>query len=210
MKNLLILSGCSGAGKTTFWNFLLHNADAVKRIKRAIPFFDMDTAQLVDATKSLRTKIRSHQPNAFDETDTLLVLHYDITHVYRIGTRNFADDPALSMCDRFDNIGIIHLETPADRLQAQFNKRAAQRIQRGLKKDSTMTKLRLWIRRFTAFLIKRKFLTEQEIYSNPALIDEINLHWRNFIKSDVSLANLIAILEVKPETNMQFTVEETL
>ena len=81
MNNLIILSGCSGAGKSTFWQFLHRTPDAVQRVQKSIPFFDLNAAYFMDATKTLRKKLSKNSPIKFDKKADFVVLHYDITHV---------------------------------------------------------------------------------------------------------------------------------
>ena len=210
MNNLIILSGCSGAGKSTFWQFLHRTPDAVQRVQKSIPFFDLNAAYFMDATKTLRRKLKKNSPIKFDKKADFVVLHYDITHVYRIGTRDFARDLALQYARRFDRVCFIHINAPPQQLQRQFQERALERINTGLKSDTIVTKLRHRLRKFVALLQRRRFMTEEEIYSDPRLIDEINRHWLRFVKTDMSLYHQASILMVQPGPDMAFNITDKL
>ena len=218
MKNLIILSGCSGVGKSSFWAFLQRTPPAIERVKQSIPFFDPGAAHFIDTTKTLRKTLRKTLGKTVrkdrlimaDPSAAFLVLHYDITHVYRIGTRDFNSDVALKFARQFDRIDVIHVGAPPRRLSAQFQKRAEERIAAGLKSDTIITKLRNRLRKLGAFLRGRQFLTEEEIYSDDRLIEEINIHWLNFIKNDMSSNHEATLLEVAALPNMEFTIAETM
>lgn len=210
MKNLIILSGCSGAGKSTFWQFLQRTPKAVQRVQKSIPFFELNAAHFIDATKTLRKNLSKNSSIKLDKKADFVVLHYDITHVYRIGTRDFSRDTALQYARLFDRVCFIHVNAPPQQLQRQFQERALERINNGLKGNTIASKLRHRLRKFVALLQRRRFMMEEEIYSNPTLIDEINQHWLRFVKTDMSLHHKTSILMVQPRPNMVFDVTDML
>lgn len=209
MKSLIVLSGCSGAGKTTFWNFLKQNSQAEAQIISAIPHFDIDAANLLDATKPLRKAITRDITQVLKQNSGLLVLHYDITHVYRIGLKRFEQDPALKLLSHFDHVDFIHLQTPPEKLRQQFEERSIERIKAGLKKNNLSTKIRSLLRRLTAFMRNRQFMSEDEIYADEASIQNINNSWLDYIKTTAPLDPGKRIIMIKPTDNMNFEIVPT-
>ena len=53
-------------------------------------------------------------------------------------------------------------------------------------------------------------MTEEEIYSDPRLIDDIDRHWLHFVKTDMSLHHQACILMVQPGPNMAFNITDKL
>lgn len=125
--HVMLLSGPSGSGKTTFTH-LMRAGTLPEEIKcRLVANGEWP---VIDVTNRMRREIASHGEAVVADqiaAPAHLVLHYDITTVYRYGLAGYANDPALRLLGLARNIQIVFVCPDAERLFTQYTSRDAAR-----------------------------------------------------------------------------------
>lgn len=127
-SDILLLSGPSGGGKSTFAR-LMCNGLLPDDIKSRLPAAQ-ERWPVIDITNAIRRDIESRGEAVVADSisaPTKVILHYDITTVYRYGLAGYERDPALRLLDLARNLCVVFVCPDARSLYTQYTHRDAAR-----------------------------------------------------------------------------------
>lgn len=183
ITNLLLLSGPSGGGKSTFAR-LLKEGGLPAEIAHQLPA-QARRWPLVDVTNHMRRQIEDEGDAAAIAAlgnPTELILHYDITTVHRYGLGGYESDPALRLLRSARNIAVVFVCPDAERLYTQFVDRDAIRQARKSAAARTWNKTVLApLRKLRLRLAGQTLNGERSLYSDPDWIRRCYRAWDSYI-----------------------------
>lgn len=198
--NVLLLSGPSGGGKSTFARFLKEGRLPDDLASRLPPL--ASKWPVVDVTNRMRRRIESEGEAAaaaeFGNPPDL-VLHYDITTVYRYGLAGYETDPALRLLRLASDIRIVFVCPDAVRLYQQFVDRDTARKARKSAPARAWNKLALApLRKLRMRLYGQVANSERALYSDPLWLVRCYDAWEAYMAALVAAGVAQDILRVAP------------
>lgn len=202
-RRILLLSGPSGGGKSTFVQHL-KDGWIPDDILGALPE-GAASWPVIDITNGMRREIEAKGPAAVLArlTDApSLILHYDITSVYRFGWPGYASDPALRLLDEGRRLDIVFVKPSAGRLREQFVSRDAARQAR----KSRLA--RMWnagvlrpLRGLRARLVGGELNSERDLYADPLWLERCYAAWSAFAADLLTRGNAQSVVSIEPRAN---------
>lgn len=200
-RRILLLSGPSGGGKSTFVQHLTAGR-LPDTILAALPSGALDWP-VVDVTNTMRREIASRGAadtlSRFPESRAV-ILHYDITSVYRYGWVGYAADPALRLLGEVPVLDIVFVKPSASRLRAQFLARDAARQ---AKKSGPA---RLWnrsvlapLRRLKVRMTGGELHSERDLYADPLWLERCYDAWDAFTANLLNNRKAQSLTVIEPQ-----------
>lgn len=181
-KQILLISGPTGAGKSTFLS-CLESAKLDQQILKALPHgaADWSAAELNDILKG---SLSSEECLTKLENERCGKFHYDITFIHSRGIANYEDDPSLKILQQADSLWVIFIKPNYETVRRQYNERRAQKLSKKSKISLLWARYgRKNLRRLKRIL---KSDTKRELgdpYSNEQLLIESYVMWHNYLKT---------------------------
>jgi hypothetical protein len=198
--NILLLSGPSGGGKSTF-AALMRQGGLPEDIQRHLSPGIGDWP-VIDVTNGMRREIEARGEAAVAEetgAPARFILHYDITTVYRSGLGGYARDPALRLLRLARAVQVVFVCPDAQRLFTQFTVRDAARQARkpGLARAWNRAVLGP-VRRFGRTLKGEAYNAERSLYSDPGWLEQCYSAWEAYIMGLVAGGTARDVLRIEP------------
>lgn len=198
--HIVLLSGPSGGGKSTFARFLRDGQLPEDMQRRIAP--RGGEWPVIDVTNTMRRQIEAQGP-ARTATEmgapSQFILHYDITTVYRYGLPGYASDPALRLLDLARSLQIVFVCPDARRLLTQFADRDAVRRARkpGVARAWNSVVLGS-VRGLRARLAGQVLTPERALYSDPKWMEHCYDAWEEYISGLMATGGAQDLLRVEP------------
>ena len=196
---LLLVAGPSGAGKSTFLAQLRQRTLPASIQSEFGTFADAGTA--LEVTNELRRRIERSgisSAEAFGASD-LLVVHYDITSIYRFAIDGYEADPGLEVLGLGDDIQIVTILPSQQQLLAQFASRARSRQRaKGLLRMAWKELVRTPLRRARLAFGIRSPRLEQDLYRDSQWVAQCYAQWQAYVAAAVAQKPSTRVLYVEP------------
>jgi hypothetical protein len=199
IARLLVVSGASGSGKSTFLRQLAASR-LPPELAAALPFGASEWPETNGFGIRGRTRVsRDAQGRRVLEG---VVLHYDITRVVDTLIDDYPDDPTLLGLDLADEIAVVLIRAPAERLIRQLREKRPDPGGLGAALKGLERRIRLALRpkrravyRDAAFRERRQRLAR--LYAEPGFLDDRYRRWEAFLRETVG-ERLKTTLHIEP------------
>ena len=162
----------------------------------------VDVSSVLEVTNALRRQIQSDGLRAIaSELDTLdmLIVHYDITSVYRFELEGYQADPGLGVIDLGDQIRIVSILPRQHQLLIQFQGRAKlRRRAKGLPHLLWRNFVTMPLRRARFALAGRTFQLEQDLYQNNHWVAQCYNQWRKYVSETAARKPCTRTMYIEP------------
>jgi hypothetical protein len=195
-RHLLLISGPSGGGKSTFIRQLAANSlapDILSLLPDACGSWPV-----IEANNVLKGNLSPETlRNNLQQADAWLV-HYDIVFIHCHGLALYQDDPAMTLLTNADSLTVVFIRPDCEVLRQQF-------LDRQIRHQQTKSTASLWwgrwvrrpLRRALAPLTGKPILTSAELYADNKWLAACYLQWETFCQH---------LMESHPQTRL-LTVE---
>jgi hypothetical protein len=200
IARLLLVSGASGSGKSTFLRQL-----AAGRLPPGLMAALPAGAGGWPETNGFGIRGRARVSRDAQGRPVLegVVLHYDITRVVDTLIDDYSDDPTLLGLDLADEIGVVLIRAPAERLIRQLGEKRPDPGGLGAMLKGLERRIRLALRpkrravyRDAAFRERRERLAR--LYAEPGFLDERYHRWETFLNETAAPRLKPPIIHVEP------------
>ena len=178
-RHLLLISGPSGGGKSTFIRQLAER-NLAQEILALLPTHSGDWP-LVEANNVLKRDLSEHSFKTKVLAGDCLV-HYDIVFIHLRGIRRYEDDPALSMLDGVNPLHVVFVRPNSEVLRKQFLDR--QTRHRNTKSTASLLWsrfFRLPMRRLLSPLTGKPTQSNEDVYGDEKWLSACYSQWEAFI-----------------------------
>ena len=125
-KDILLISGPSGGGKSTFLRCLA-SGKLDDAIHRQLPP-DAASWEVVEANDILKGDLSTEECRQLLEASGRLCLHYDILFIQGRGLTNHAADPSLTLLGEADRLWVVFISPDHPRVARQHRERRAAQL----------------------------------------------------------------------------------
>jgi len=196
---ILLLAGPSGAGKTTLLQ-QLHNGSLPKAVQDDLQHFQQAT--LVEITNELRRRIRAEGLDSVTSRLTrigALIIHYDITSVYRFGLDSYEADPGLEFINLGRQLLIVSILPSQERLLQQFDSRAKMRLlQKNRLHRFWRTRVAPPLRRVRSAMTGLTLRSEHELYKSKDWVSTCYKTWQTFVSDIAARLPRVQAIYIEP------------
>jgi hypothetical protein len=178
-RHLLLISGPSGGGKSTFIRQLAEKTLAPE-ILALLPTHSGDWP-LIEANNVLKRDLSEHDFEAKIRAGGCLV-HYDIVFIHLRGIRRYEDDPALAILDGVNPLHIVFVRPNSEVLRKQFlDRQTRHRMTKSTASLLWSRFFRLPMRRLLSPLTGKPTKSTEDIYGDEKWLPACYSQWENFI-----------------------------
>lgn len=189
IKNLLLIAGPSGGGKSTFIENL---RDGSLPDDICSQYQEFKHAPVVDITNKIRRLNRKGDTEAAlssIQKTTKLIIHYDIISVFRSGGKNYQDDPSLGLLDLLPSFQTIFIRPDQQQLIHQFTERHNLRMKnKNSLKQFWRQSIAPHLRKTTHKIYGREIRFETDLYRDPIFLQNCYDEWKSYISTHEKLA----------------------
>lgn len=197
--NVLVVSGLSGVGKSTFINRFLSGSladDVALQLPKASPgWYLINEGICVKKRLSLDGALSTIPP-----TCSNLMIHYDATIVFRCGLRGYEDDPLLGICEYASTVIILVLNAPPAQILAQYYSR--QRKQKFRIKKMWNNFVRKPIGKLSRRALGINFCeSAADLYINEDAVRYYYSRWLDYVTELEKRHEGVRVIHIQPYSN---------
>lgn len=193
-RHILLISGPSGGGKTTFIRQLGQGTLAPEILDRLPPGCgNWPVLEANDVLKGRRVM------KSLPATADAVCLHYDIVLMHRYRIDRYEDDPSLLLFDDAESIDLVFVRP--DTAVVKRNFMARQNEHRRKKSPISLwwsRYVRLPARHLLSPLTRKPTQSTEDVYRDEKWLEDCYLRWERFIASTVERHTNASITVVEP------------
>ncbi len=192
---LLVVSGISGVGKSTFID-QLHSNSLPPDLRAQLPTTCESWAQVEGPD------VRGMGADSLLRSEWIqsgLILHYEISDIHRNGLGCYELDPALELLSMTNEVCVVMLSAAQEQLIHQLKGRMAKRAhQRGWLREIWRRYGKMPMKDAVGRLKGNRATPRLRMYQDSDWLEECYLSWRAFVSSLAQDNASIKIVSVKP------------